>query len=971
MASGEALQISVVISGQDAASPAILRAVASLAALEKSTQPARAALLALEQTGAQGAQRLAQAQGQAAQDAVRTAEQTGRAQVRAAADASRERLRLIQDTARAEEAAARETLKAAQGSGARTAAQEQLRAVQETNRERLRLAQDLSRAEIRLTQDTSRAQVQAARDAARESGRLQAGQALGGIGRGVISETVGGGLLVASGLGIAAATAAATHEVIRFGVEGQRAYRALENETRQVVTLFGETGRAADESFGRVNRQVTDLSRRLGIDAVQAARAYYQTISANVPREQAPGFLDVAARAAIGGSTTIVQATDAISNTMNAFGKSAADAEDVSNHLFVAVRDGKVTLDELSRTFYNLAPTASAAGLSLNETLAAVSTLTSRGVPAAEAMTRLRAVVDGIIRPSDEARRVQQLYNVQLDAGTLRADGWLGTLNRIYAATGGNETAITRLLGSSEAYQGVVTLMQDRGERLTQHFKDQTGAIDDTSRAYNEMEKNGQRAADRLQARWTEFSRSSAFNLVGPLLKVVELLDDIERRTHGIAVPGAQAAVADLTANPRRGGESASARIAREALAQLEAERTRRRAAALPDVPFSEAVERTADHRREERADQQQAHAQAAQADQRASENAAQARYEEARQRAEATHALEDQSRAAQRRVQDEQTAEEEASATRRRGLEQLQQTAAATERRLQDVRDRLDDSRQALERFVDAPLRGMGELEARLGGLQDRLAGFDLVIGGAQLERARARLEHRRPVIDRQAVRQATRERAVTQLELQQEETAGRLVFDPVTRQIRAALRPDEIDAATALAGVRGLAPTVRADEDRLRGMEPAQRAEQRRLQDQQLANARADQAARDRLEPLQRTARETARQAEDAAMKKQRDDEIARDLGRPPTGGAGSILVDPNLPAGSAALAGQRSTTGTPPTKALPDFSPTYNVQGVTREEMRSSLQEQNNRALNEFLDHVYGTGGGAPRGVPGAPG
>ena len=59
----------------------------------------------------------------------------------------------------------------------------------------------------------------------------------------------------------------------------------------------------SDEAFSDFSKEVQNLARDMGVNAVEAANALYQAISAGVPKENAVEFLAIATKAAIGGVT--------------------------------------------------------------------------------------------------------------------------------------------------------------------------------------------------------------------------------------------------------------------------------------------------------------------------------------------------------------------------------------------------------------------------------------------------------------------------------------------------------------------------------------------------------------------------------------------------------------------------------------------------------------------------------------------
>ena len=74
---------------------------------------------------------------------------------------------------------------------------------------------------------------------------------------------------------------------------------------------------------------------------------------------------------------------------------SAEEAGTVSDQLFTTVRLGKTTFGELGASIAQVAPIAAAYGISIDQVLGAVASLTKQGTPTAQAMTQIRAAIQG------------------------------------------------------------------------------------------------------------------------------------------------------------------------------------------------------------------------------------------------------------------------------------------------------------------------------------------------------------------------------------------------------------------------------------------------------------------------------------------------------------------------------------------------------------------------------------------------
>jgi TP901 family phage tail tape measure protein len=509
------LAISVPIRGDDQLSPTLRQAIASLGGFDQAAQQSDAARLA-------STERTLAAQ-------VRAAEQAAREQVRLAQDLAREQQRIAADQARATLTQARQSVQSAPGPLTRQAAQEQLRAAQDLAREQQRLATDTGRVQVRAAQDAARQQIQAAREAARETGALRGvGAAAGGIARGALSETVGGGLLLASGLGVAAGAAEATRLVVGFGRESVQSFSSFERAMRETNALLGQTGAVSETTFRQMSRDVLDFSSRVGVDAVGASRALYQTISAGVPQgADAMHVLDAAAKASIGGFTQQEVAVDGLTSVLNAYHARISEVDRINSQMFQTVNLGKITYSALAAGIGQVVPIAAAMGVSFAEVGAIIANSTAQGVTAGQTFDGLRQVLQAIIRPSQEARDTARLYGLEFNETAARAQGLLPFLEGVTRTVGGNHTAMAALFGDVNALNIVLANTGPNAAIAAAGFDKITASTTAADDAAAQVDKSTSRHLETATARWKRFQIEVGQTLAETAGTIVKFSDDI------------------------------------------------------------------------------------------------------------------------------------------------------------------------------------------------------------------------------------------------------------------------------------------------------------------------------------------------------------------------------------------------------------------------------------------------------------
>lgn len=251
--------------------------------------------------------------------------------------------------------------------------------------------------------------------------------------------------------------AGATAVLAGFGYAMLRSEQASARFSRSMA----EVSTLVDDTSGipLLTQQVRALTREYGGDVNVNAKALYDIISAGATQSAAAMTeLTVANRLAIGGVTDVSTAADGLTSVLNAYNLQARDAATISDAFFIAVKQGKTTIPELSKDIGQLAPLASTAGVSLDEMLSAIAALTASGVRTPQAITGLRQAIANIIKPQSQALKLAQQLGIEFDAQALKAKGLAGFLDEVRRATGGNVDQMGALFGSVEGLNAVLAL---------------------------------------------------------------------------------------------------------------------------------------------------------------------------------------------------------------------------------------------------------------------------------------------------------------------------------------------------------------------------------------------------------------------------------------------------------------------------------------------------------------------------------
>jgi len=282
--------------------------------------------------------------------------------------------------------------------------------------------------------------------------------------------------------------------VAAIGVASLKLAGDFDGAMREVNTMM----LLNEDEFKDFSKEIQNLAKDMGVNAVGAAKALYQAISAGVPKENAVDFLTVATKAAIGGVTDTIVAVDGLTTVINAFGMPMSKAEHVADLMFTTVKGGKTTFEELSASMFNVAPIAAASGVSFEEVSAALAAMTAQGVPTAQATTQLRQAMVALQKPTADMQKVIAELGYESGQAMLAELGFADTINTLRDATGGSNEQLMKMFGSVEAGQAILALTGAKAEDFANSLNAMANSTGAAQNAFEIMEESTTRRFEKL-----------------------------------------------------------------------------------------------------------------------------------------------------------------------------------------------------------------------------------------------------------------------------------------------------------------------------------------------------------------------------------------------------------------------------------------------------------------------------------------
>ncbi len=271
------------------------------------------------------------------------------------------------------------------------------------------------------------------------------------------------------------------------------------NEFTMLDTNLAKVNTLLDQqvlSTTNLRMELLRVSSATGIYASELANASYEALSAGVETQNLTEFIEDMTTLSQGGFTSVTQAVNVATSIMNAYGKEVYTAKEISDKLVKTQAQGKITVDELSRTLYNVIPIASSLGVSLDEVLASISLITKSGTPAAQATTQMKSALADLTDEATGAGKKFKEITGKTFPDFVRAGGTLNEAIKILGEYSRQANVpLTTIFGQIEAGQGALILAADGANNFSKE-------IDGVKKSAGEAEKAQKTATENMAQQW-------------------------------------------------------------------------------------------------------------------------------------------------------------------------------------------------------------------------------------------------------------------------------------------------------------------------------------------------------------------------------------------------------------------------------------------------------------------------------------
>ena len=174
------------------------------------------------------------------------------------------------------------------------------------------------------------------------------------------------------------------------------------------------------EKMRAISNEVLKLSMRIPKSAADLGKAYYQAISSGITdTKEALYATELAAKAAVAGSTDVFATLDAGTSVINAYSDGVKKLSYRYDQMFTIVKLGKINYQQLTQYIGILAGAAAAVGTKFGEmgAMLAINTQTIGNVRMT--VTGLKGALLGLLKPTDDAAKKFKELGISTSRGLL------------------------------------------------------------------------------------------------------------------------------------------------------------------------------------------------------------------------------------------------------------------------------------------------------------------------------------------------------------------------------------------------------------------------------------------------------------------------------------------------------------------------------------------------------------------------
>ena len=269
--------------------------------------------------------------------------------------------------------------------------------------------------------------------------------------------------------------------------------------------------------------EISNLAKQFGESVITLSKGMYDILSAQISVQDAMFVLSSAAKAAIAGLTDVSVSIKPIIAILNAYNISAKRAGEVSDWLFVTVRKGITTFDDIARNIGKVISTAGLLGVAYEQVGAAIATMTRQGIRTRESTTALNRLLLTFARNTKTAREIGVKYGFTLSD---ISEGSYGLYNIILKLQDATDQEKAALAGSIRAFKALSAIINDTSGYY-EDLRDHLSAVGATQEAFEKNMNTASKVVSKYRESLQGLGRTIGKVILPFLLSLIKLMTKV------------------------------------------------------------------------------------------------------------------------------------------------------------------------------------------------------------------------------------------------------------------------------------------------------------------------------------------------------------------------------------------------------------------------------------------------------------
>lgn len=290
--------------------------------------------------------------------------------------------------------------------------------------------------------------------------------------------------------------------------------------------------------LGKMKEEIIGFQKTYGSDQQALISGYYELLqSGAVEAAEATQVMDTAQRMAVAGFSTTDKMITGLVSVLANYNMKAIDTVRIADLMAIANVNGRVSIEGLAENIGMVAGLANNMNISLEETFAAMSTISMATSSSAEAMTSFRAIITGLSTQTGEFSNVMRKLGFNSIQAMIAQKGFMGTINALINEAGLSAEALSNIFGRVEAKVGLTALTAEKTSKVFQkNIADMDAALGDIggktdemfAKAMNNSEKKFNLLIQRIKAMMSEIGIGLVESLNRALDSVISSLEKVD-----------------------------------------------------------------------------------------------------------------------------------------------------------------------------------------------------------------------------------------------------------------------------------------------------------------------------------------------------------------------------------------------------------------------------------------------------------